>query len=283
MATKPKGRASTPETPKLLDRREALTALGAFAPLVLLACSSTGGASDDSSDAAANDASSAADASSAIDASSAADRATEAGTCTEIPDETGGPYPDVDGMISNTTYQRVDITEGLAGIPLALSLQVLDVANGCAPIVGARVIIWHCDDNGVYSEYANSMNTNTAENDVGSTTTTYLRGWQETDSTGTVKFTTIYPGWYTGRVTHIHVMVYNPSNLTTPVKTTQFAFPDSVNAAVYASTPYVIGQNSITNATDMVFGGSTENLLAAIVGDTTHGFAASIPIGLTTY
>jgi hypothetical protein len=42
-------------------------------------------------------------------------------------------------------------------------------------------------------------------------------------------------------------------------------------------------QNSLTNATDMVFGGSTENHLAAIVGDTTNGFAASIPIGLTTY
>jgi protocatechuate 3,4-dioxygenase beta subunit len=52
-------------------------------------------------------------------------------------------------------------------------------------------------------------------------------------SAGTVKFTTSYPGWYSGRVTHIHVMVHNPSNLTTPVKTTQFVFPDNINTSVY--------------------------------------------------
>jgi protocatechuate 3,4-dioxygenase beta subunit len=255
---------------KLLDRREALTALGAMAPLVLMACSSTGGTSsevgDDAgagADGATTTGDAAADAASAADSSSASDTST--GTCVEIPDETGGPYPDADGMISNTTYQRVDITEGLAGTPLTLSLQVLDVSNGCAAVVGARVIIWHCDANGVYSEYANAMNTDTAQNDVGSTTTTYLRGWQVTDSTGTVKFTTIYPGWYSPRVTHIHVMVYDPSDLTTPVKTTQFAFPDSANATVYAqSATYPKGQNSVTNSTDMVFGGSTENLVAAI-------------------
>ena len=56
-------------------------------------------------------------------------------------------------------------------------------------------------------------------------------------------------------------MVYNPSDLTTPVKTTQFAFPDATNAAVYAQASlYPKGQNSTTNATDMVFGGSDENL-----------------------
>jgi protocatechuate 3,4-dioxygenase beta subunit len=274
---------------KLLDRREALTALGAMAPLVLMACSSTGGTSsevgDDAgagADGATTTGDAAADAASAADSSSASDTST--GTCVEIPDETGGPYPDADGMISNTTYQRVDITEGLAGTPLTLSLQVLDVSNGCAAVVGARVIIWHCDANGVYSEYANAMNTDTAQNDVGSTTTTYLRGWQVTDSTGTVKFTTIYPGWYSPRVTHIHVMVYDPSDLTTPVKTTQFAFPDSANATVYAqSATYPNGQNSVTNSTDMVFGGSTENLVAAITGDTTNGYAATLPIGLSSY
>jgi hypothetical protein len=28
-------------------------------------------------------------------------------------------------------------------------------------------------------------------------------------------------------------MVHNPSNLTTPVKTTQFVFPDNINTSVY--------------------------------------------------
>ena len=161
---------------------------------------------------------------------------------------------------------------------------MLDVSKSCAPVVGARVIIWHCDANGVYSEYANAMNSDEAQNDIGSTTTTYLRGWQETDASGSVKFTTIFPGWYSPRVTHIHVMVYDPSDLTMPVKTTQFAFPDSINAAVYAQASlYPKGQNSVTNATDMVFGASVENLVAAVAGSTTSGYAASLPIGLASY
>ncbi len=56
---------------------------------------------------------------------------------------------------------------------------------------------------------------------------------QVTGSDGTVTFTTIYPGWYTPRVTHIHLMVYNPSDLTTPVKTTQLCLPDAINETVY--------------------------------------------------
>jgi len=208
----------------------------------------------------------------------------DASGCNEIPDETAGPYPDIDGMISNTAYQRADITEGLKGTPLTLTLQVLDVASACAPIVGARVIIWHCDANGVYSEYASSMNSDPGQNDVGSTTTTYLRGWQETDSRGTVTFTTIFPGWYTPRVTHIHVMVYNPSDLTTPVKTTQFTFADAIIETVYdQASLYPKGQNSTTVATDMVFAGSDEYLVAAVTGSNTSGYAASLPVGLTTY
>jgi protocatechuate 3,4-dioxygenase beta subunit len=199
-----------------LDRREALAALGLVGPAVLMACSSTGPTTVASGNASGTEGGAAADsggqtADSASSSSDSGAGSTESGVCAEIPDERGGPYPDVDGMVSNTKYQRVDITEGQAGTPLSLTLQVLDVANGCAPIVGARVIIWHCDDNGVYSEYANPMNSDPAQNDVGSTTTTYLRGWQETDATGTARFTTIFPGWYSPRVTHIHVMVYNPA------------------------------------------------------------------------
>ena len=103
-----------------------------------------------------------------IDASgSDASTGEDAGTCNEIPDETGGPYPDVDGMISNATYNRKDITEGLKGTPLTLTLQVVDVGKACAPIVGARVIIWHCDANGVYSEYSSTMNSDQAQDDSG--------------------------------------------------------------------------------------------------------------------
>jgi protocatechuate 3,4-dioxygenase beta subunit len=263
---------------RLLDRRDALAALGALGLFGCAAAKASAEVDDGGGTGREGDASP-----TTTDASDAA-TATDGGECVEIPDETGGPYPDVDGMISNTKYDRSDITEGKTGTPLTLTLQVLDVAKACAPIVGARVIIWHCDANGVYSEYANSMNSDTAQNDVGSTTTTYLRGWQVTDATGTVTFKTIFPGWYTPRVTHIHVMVYNPDDLTTPVKTTQFTFPQAMIETAYdQASLYPKGQNATTVATDMVFAGSDEHLVAAVTGSSSSGYAATLPIGLTTY
>lgn len=265
----------------LLDRRDVLATLGALGPMLMLGCGATSGGSSAggnhlSSTGGGGDLAGGADAGANADAPPS--------SCVEIPDETGGPYPDTDGMISNDTYNRTDITEGKTGTPLTLTMQLVNVSSSCAPIVGARVIIWHCDANGVYSEYASSMNSDPAQGESGSTTTTYLRGWQASDGSGNVTFTTIFPGWYTPRVTHIHVMVYNPNDLKTPVKTTQFTFTDSTIAAVYAqSTLYPKGQNSTTVATDMVFGGNDENLVAAVTGNTTSGYVATIPIGLTTY
>jgi hypothetical protein len=37
---------------------------------------------------------------------------------------------------------------------------------------------------------------------------TFLRGVQLTDSAGLAQFDTIFPGWYRGRATHIHVRVH---------------------------------------------------------------------------
>ncbi|SHM53782.1 hypothetical protein [Cryptosporangium aurantiacum] len=37
---------------------------------------------------------------------------------------------------------------------------------------------------------------------------TYLRGYQVTDASGKVTFTTIVPGWYSPRVAHIHLKVH---------------------------------------------------------------------------
>ena len=37
---------------------------------------------------------------------------------------------------------------------------------------------------------------------------TFTRGLQATDSDGTVTITSIFPGWYTGRTTHIHIAAH---------------------------------------------------------------------------
>ena len=61
---------------------------------------------------------------------------------------------------------------------------------------------------------------------------TFCRGVQMTDSTGLVRFTTIYPGWYSGRITHVHFRVYLGNSLQA---TSQLAFPQDITQAVYAS------------------------------------------------
>jgi protocatechuate 3,4-dioxygenase beta subunit len=77
----------------------------------------------------------------------------------------------------------------------------------------------------------------------------------EFDDNGQVTFTTIYPGWYAGRATHIHVDVFINGAI---VKTTQIAFPESTTASVHATGVYAAkGRNSTTNASDNVFSDGT--------------------------
>lgn len=64
---------------------------------------------------------------------------------------------------------------------------------------------------------------------------TYLRGAQPTGADGIAYFTTIFPGWYTGRTTHIHVKVHIDKKT---VLTTQLYFDDETKKTVYATAPY---------------------------------------------
>ena len=126
--------------------------------------------------------------------------ATTSAGCVTSPEETAGPYPDRIGMINNTAYFRSDIAEGRSGLPLTLLLTVVNTKSGCSPVANANVEIWQCDASGNYSEYAQP-----SFNGVGQT---FLRGVQTTNGSGQVTFRTIYPGWYAGRATHIHVQVF---------------------------------------------------------------------------
>src|SRR6185436_6475398 len=109
--------------------------------------------------------------------------------CAVTPQETAGPFPSLTDLI------RSDIREGKQGTPLTLTIRVVNASGACAAVSGAAVEIWQCDATGDYSLYGSQ------------TARTYLRGIQTTYANGEVTFTTIYPGWYQGRATHIHVEV----------------------------------------------------------------------------
>jgi len=191
--------------------------------------------------------------------------------CTVAAPETVGPYPDTTGMLNNPAFFRQDVTEGKSGLPVMLAMTIVNAAAGCAPLAGASVEIWQCDADGHYSEYSQPGYNGTGQ--------TYLRGLQTTNASGVATFRTIYPGWYQGRATHIHVEVYVNGR---SVKVTQIAFPENVTAQVYRTGVYAAkGQNSTTNASDMVFSDGTSTEMATLTGDTTSGYTATITLGVS--
>jgi protocatechuate 3,4-dioxygenase beta subunit len=234
--------------------------IGATAvPVLIEACSKSG--------------SSSASGSSTSSTSDSTSTTTTTTSCTATPEETAGPYPY--DLSADSAIYRTDITEGKTGIPLSLTLTVVNTNADCAVLTNARVDIWHCDKDGYYSEYDEPGYLGTEDN----TGKTFLRGIQLTDTNGQVKFTTIYPGWYTGRVTHIHVEIFVNSVLKL---TTQLAFPDSLNTTVYGTSLYSAhGQNSTTNSNDQVFSDGDSTELVTITGDTTNGYTATFKVGVS--
>jgi protocatechuate 3,4-dioxygenase beta subunit len=190
------------------------------------------------------------------------------GTCLVFPELTEGPFPTID------LIERRDITEGMAGHPLRVGIQVVD--ESCSPIAGARVEIWHCDVDGDYSAYADGYT-----EDDGGEGTTFLRGSQVANDEGIVEFHTVYPGWYGGRAVHIHAKVHLDD---ATVLTTQFLFEDDVNNEILADGVYAaFGEPDTTNAEDGVTGGSAEEdgLLMLVLDDADiAGSRALIVVGL---
>lgn len=226
-----------------LGRREALGALSAASAAFALRCASSPTSAD----------------APAPSASSTPTGSTNA-NCAVSPSETAGPFP------SLTDIVRTDIREGKPGTPLMLTVKVVNASQACGVVANASVEIWQCDATGNYSQYGSQ------------TAQTYLRGIQATNANGEATFVTIYPGWYQGRATHIHVEVKTQG---VTRKVTQLAFPESVNATVYRTGVYAArGTNPMSNASDMVFADSLSSELVTPIGDPASGYAATFQVGL---
>ncbi|WP_443936761.1 dioxygenase family protein [Pedobacter sp. MW01-1-1] len=185
------------------------------------------------------------------------------GNCVIAPTETEGPFP----TKVPSSYVRSDITDGRTGYKLTAKITIGNLNNNCAGLANAIVDIWHCDAEGNYSEYGG-----TGMQSSNYQSLHFLRGRQTTDANGLVTFTTIFPGWYSGRATHIHVHVYNASG--TSLCITQIAFPEGSGSAVALVNGYSKGMNGYTyNNADNVFSDDTSGTeIAKVTGTLAAGF-----------
>ncbi len=187
--------------------------------------------------------------------------------CTPTARDTPGPFtthePD--------TLIRKDIRADRTGIPLDMELTILDRNNGCQPMAGVIVDVWHCDKDGLYSEYGEHRLQKTDMREEH-----FLRGRQTTDSNGKVAFTSIFPGWYTSRSTHIHYEVKSADGKSLMIS--QIAFPEGKDSAVAqvnsaSDKGYTKGMSGfVVNSKDGVFRDGVETQLGHISGSVEKGF-----------
>ncbi len=263
------------DLPTMITRRRALglAALGGLTT-ILAACGS-------------GDGDAAGAATSSPTTASATTTASGDASVSEVPEETAGPYP-ADGsngvnVLTESGMVRSDITSSFGtgsavaeGVPLTIAMTVLDVQAGGTPVQGAAVYAWHCDREGRYSLYDSSI---ANEN--------YLRGVQETDASGRVAFTSIFPAAYSGRWPHIHFEVYpslaEATAAGSKLVTSQIALPEDACSTVYATSGY---EQSVTNlaqtslATDMVFSDGYSTQLGTVTGSAGSGMTVSLNVGV---
>jgi protocatechuate 3,4-dioxygenase beta subunit len=245
-----------------MKRKEFLRGLGligisSLAIPIINSCSKDGDSSDTSTD------------------DSTSDSGSSSGDCTVTASETAGPFP----TITPSSLVKSNIVMDRTGVGLTIKITIKNTKASCEALKGAIVDIWHCDKDGNYSEYGGiSMQS------VNYTSVHFLRGRQTTDDNGLITFTSIFPGWYSGRATHIHVHVYNTSG--TSLLVTQIAFPEGTNSAVAlvnasSTNGYTKGMSGYTyNASDNVFSDSTTNEMAAISGSVSDGFVLTHTINV---
>jgi protocatechuate 3,4-dioxygenase beta subunit len=254
-----------------LNRRRLLTLFGGAGLATLVGCGT-----------AATSATSAGTTTTAAGTTSAAANA----VCADaIPEETAGPYPGdgsngpniltASGIVRSDIRSSFGSAAGVAkGVPLTIKLNVQDTSKGCAAYVGAAVYLWHCDIDGNYSMYSKAV---ANEN--------YLRGVQEADAQGDITFTSIFPAAYSGRWPHIHFEVYPSLSEATkagdPVSTSQLALPEDVCKTVYATSGYSTSVRNLAATSldrDMVFSDGHDTQLAAVTGDVSGGYVATLAV-----
>jgi protocatechuate 3,4-dioxygenase beta subunit len=194
--------------------------------------------------------------------------------CVATPEQTEGPYF-VEGHLNRSDI-RSDPADGSVrpGLPLSLQIHVSRVDSaGCLPLVGATVDIWHCDAQGVYSGVGERRSRTPGSR--------FLRGYQVTDAGGSVRFVTIYPGWYPGRAVHIHLKIRTGSDAVQALQwTSQLYFDETITDQAHRQVAYAQREGHRTrNGADDIFQDGGRSLMLALSG-ATEGYDARFNVGL---
>lgn len=175
-------------------------------------------------------------------------------TCVLAPETTEGPYYHTEGHLI-----RSNMAEYQLGLLFLMNVGVIDIET-CEPVPNVLVDLWHANATGYYAGHPTAKVG--LENEAPASTgprrglrsayprtndeETWLRGAMTTDSNGVAEFTSIFPGYYTGRSTHVHVKVHPeydvlPNGTFTShrlVHTGQFFVDDKLNEQIDKIQPY---------------------------------------------
>jgi protocatechuate 3,4-dioxygenase beta subunit len=268
------------------SRRLALGALGSWGMTALLGC---GGGGDNAGAGSGTGSGSSTGTGSGTGSGSGSGSTTA--NCSVVPQETEGPYPADGSTASSATYNvlglsgivRSDIRSSIGsstqvvGVPLTLELTLTNTLSACAPLQGYAIYLWHCTAGGDYSVYTER-----------SLAANYLRGVQATDASGMVRFTTVVPGCYAGRMPHMHLEIYPnlaaASNARNQLRTTQLAFPTELLRGIYAANAAYASSipnlNAISFARDNVFSDGTALQMTSMQANASGGYTAAITISI---
>lgn len=189
--------------------------------------------------------------------------------CSLTPEQTEGPY------YLDLADLRQDITEGRPGVPLMVTLRVVN-AETCEPIPDVVVDLWSTDALGLYSGFPGQGDSG----DIDTTGETFMRGSQVTNGEGEVEFVAIYPSWYPGRTIHSHFKVHLSSRLEVA---SQLYYPDDISDMVMDESPYnTRGERDTTNNTDGILRTTPngERLIATVASEGA-GYRATLVIGVS--
>lgn len=177
-------------------------------------------------------------------------------TCVLAPEVTEGPYYHIEDH-----PLRQNIAGFQDGLLLLLDIGVVDVET-CKPLPNVLVDIWQANATGYYAGHPvpHPHFINVGPDTEGPRKNlmppyprtvhheNWLRGAWPTDKNGVAQFTTIFPGYYTGRATHVHTKVFPEWTVIKESNTFkagrlshvgQFFFDEEVNTVIDKMYPYI--------------------------------------------